>query len=485
MKKESNKKDSELLKESLLAIANCTNILKENKNAYAAFLNESEEDDESANKTESDFDVEQVEDTAQEPTETEGDTTAEENGEESDPNVGEGQEVFNDGENTEDNADGEGTEPEEGEDALASEFGDYQVSDGEYDLTGAQDGEVVKVFKLLKDTDGVTVVKDNDKIELKDGENEYVIELGSDDTASNEGGEDLEIEIENNDMNESTERYYEVMLNEYDSHVGYTDDYQSKDVMTTDGVKEPGNGRDIDKGIPHDTKKPWANPDKKAKPFDKGTKNECGDANAAPIEEQTTAEYGAKRRMKGVKSPVPNTSGKKHPYNPANASVAGEYEGTKVEESKSIADYKKELAECKKALANCKAIVAECKQAIEDNKKYKSAITKLTESVKKAAVTSVNLGGIVKLITENSTSQEEKKQIVGRFANEVKTVEDSRRLYETIQRELNAKPQNAVNINEEKQFTASEKQNITESKFYQDEQLQGSLGLMHRICPKR
>ena len=115
----------------------------------------SEEDDETANETESDFDVEQVEDTAQEPTETEGDTTAEENGEESDPNVGEGQEILNDGENTEDNADGEGTEPEEGEDALASEFGDYQVSDGEYDLTGAQDGEVVKVFKLLKDTDGV------------------------------------------------------------------------------------------------------------------------------------------------------------------------------------------------------------------------------------------------------------------------------------------------------------------------------------------
>jgi iron complex outermembrane receptor protein len=101
---------------------------------------------------------------------------------------------------------------------------------------------------------------------------------------------------------------FEVMLNEYDSHVGYTDNYQSDDVLTTDGVKEPGNGRDIDKGIPHDTKKPWANPDKKAKPFDKGTKNECGDANAAPIEEQTTAEYGAKRRMKGVKSPVPNTS---------------------------------------------------------------------------------------------------------------------------------------------------------------------------------
>ena len=494
MKNEGNSKmiDKELLKESLLEYNKLLSLVKEsNKNSYAAFLNESEEDDENKD-SDSDFDVEQVEDTTEEPVaETENDSQDNENAD-ADPNVEDGQEILNDGDDADENPEEESLEDgnieggnTEDDDVLASEFGDYEVSDGEYDLTGAQDGEVVKVFKLLKDTDGVTVVKDNDKIELKDGENEYVIELGSDDTASNEGGDGLEIEIEDNDMNESTERYYEVMLNEYDSHVGYTDDYQSKDVMTTDGVKEPGNGRDIDKGIPHDTKKPWANPDKKAKPFDKGTKNECGDANAAPIEEQTTAEYGAKRRMKGVKSPVPNTSGKKHPYNPANASVAGEYEGTKVEESKSVTDYKKELAECKKALADCKAIVAECKQAIEDNKKYKSAITKLTESVKKAAVTSVNLGGIVKLITENSTSQEEKKQIVGRFANEVKTVEDSRKLYETIQRELNAKPQNAVNINEEKQFTASEKQNITESKFYQDEKLQGSLGLMHRICPKR
>jgi hypothetical protein len=82
-----------------------------------------------------------------------------------------------------------------------------------------------------------------------------------------------------------------------------------------------------------------------------------------------------------------------------------------------------------------------------------------------------------------TSSKEEKKQIIGRFANEVKTVEESKNLYEAIQRELSAKPQNAVNINEEKQFTATEKENINESKFYQDESLQNSLGLMSKICP--
>lgn len=483
MKNEGNSKmiDKELLKESLLEYDNLAGLIKESyKNSYAAFLNESEEDKDNEG-SESDFDVEQVEDTTEEPVaETENDTQDDDN---TVPNVEDGQEILNDGEGDE-NPDEKGTESvkdenieggnTEDDDVLASEFGNYEVSDGEYDLTNAQDDDVVKVFKRLKDTDGITVVKDNDKITLNDGENEYIIDLGGSDNAESEGN-NIEVEIEDNNMNESTERVFEVMLNEYDSHVGYTDNYQSDDVLTTDGVKEPGNGRDIDKGIPHDTKKPWANPDKKAKPFDKGTKNECGNTDA-PLEESIIGgRNGANRRAKGTKVHVPNTSGKSHPYNPANASVAGEYKGSKVEETKVLKAYKDAIEECKKTLA-------ENKQVIEENKKLKDTIANFTKLIKEAAVTNVSLGGIVKLITENSTTKEEKKQIIGRFENEVKTIEESKNLYETIQRELSAKPQNAVNINEEKQFTATEKDNINESKFYQDESLQNSLGLMKRIC---
>lgn len=470
MKKDNTSKkiDSKLLQESLLEYNHISELIKENaKNSYARFLNESEDEEEDEEEK---FDVEEVEDTTEEPTDSENESESEEELEDS-------QEILNDDEDFEDEEEGgmdseeeiegdeesldseEETVEDEGDDTLGGEFEQYQVADGEYDLRNAKDDEIVKVYKLLKDTDGVTVVKDGDKVQLKDAENEYIIDLNSLDDSESDDNE-FEIEIEDN-MNESKEnRVYEILLNEYDSHVGYTDNYQKKDVMTTDGVKEPGNGRDIDKGIPHETSKPWAKPNKKSGPFNKGAKNECGDGMETPLEEQSIARSG-KRRMKGVKSPVPNTSGKSHPYNPANATVAGDYKASKVEESKVIEDYKK---------------------MVQENKKLKKMLSEVSNKIKEAAVTNYNLGGIIKLITENSTSKEEKKGIISRFVNEAKTVEESMNLYERISNELKSKPQNAVNINEEKQFNASNTEVINESKFYQDENLMNSLGLMHKIC---
>ena len=46
--------------------------------------------------------------------------------------------------------------------------------------------------------------------------------------------------------------------------------------------------------------------------------------------------------------------------------------------------------------------------------------------------------------------------------------------------ELKKKPAQKAEINEEKQFGKVE--TINESKFYQDENLMSSLGLMHKIC---
>lgn len=468
MKKDNTSKkiDSKLLQESLLEYNHISELIKENaKNSYARFLNESEDEEEDEEEK---FDVEEVEDTTEEPTDSENESESEEELEDS-------QEILNDDEDFEDEEEGgmdseeeiegdeetldseEETVEDEGDDTLGGEFEQYQVADGEYDLRNAKDDEIVKVYKLLKDTDGVTVVKDGDKVQLKDAENEYIIDLNSLDDSESDDNE-FEIEIEDN-MNESKEnRVYEILLNEYDSHVGYTDNYQKKDVMTTDGVKEPGNGRDIDKGIPHETSKPWAKPNKKSGPFNKGAKNECGDGMETPLEEgaETLANF-----RKSPKQRVKNNPYKKegHPYNHHHNSIAGEYMPTN--ESKVIEDYKK---------------------MVQENKKLKKMLSEVSNKIKEAAVTNYNLGGIIKLITENSTSKEEKKGIISRFVNEAKTVEESMNLYERISNELKSKPQNAVNINEEKQFNASNTEVINESKFYQDENLMNSLGLMHKIC---
>ena len=85
---------------------------------------------------------------------------------------------------------------------------------------------------------------------------------------------DFEEDDEGNEenMNESTDRLFELVL-EYNSNVGYTDNYQKKDVMTNQGMSEPGkNVNDWDAGVPHDAKKPWSG--KK----DKANAKRCGES---------------------------------------------------------------------------------------------------------------------------------------------------------------------------------------------------------------
>ena len=76
-------------------------------------------------------------------------------------------------------------------------------------------------------------------------------------------------------MNE--QRIFEIVLNEYDSHVGYTDNYQKKDVMTTPSNEEPGkNVNDWDAGVPKGKSKPWAGKGN-SKPFENKVNEEEGD----------------------------------------------------------------------------------------------------------------------------------------------------------------------------------------------------------------
>lgn len=455
-KNNSKKINGTLIKESLMDYNNLAQQLKENitdgvkslldeqvKQAYAAILNESEDDD----KEKDEYDVEEVDDTNDDATEVEND---DENSDDVEADV--------------ETDDEDGTEPEESQDDTEDitdvegddmgdlendDFEQFKVSDNEYDFRNAKDEDIVKIYKRLKNDDQVTVVKDGDKLSISDNETdaEYIIDLGDDDAEAN-----LNDEIEMDNMTES--RIYEIALNEYDSHLGYTDNYQDKDVMTNDGVDEPGDGRDIDAGVPHNAKKPWSNK-KDGKPFTMKTKtNECGDAPLAPEMDETVVEKGGTDRGM-AKSHVPNTEDQKNSPYKHKASAAGVYQ---------------------------ESITKKANKIFEENKKLKEQLNKITDMLKEAAVTNVNLGGIIKLISENSTTKDEKRNIINRFTNEAHTVEESKSLYKTISDELSKSPKNQTNINEEMEFGSSNAEVINESKFYQDESVIESLGLMHKIC---
>ena len=463
---------SKYVKESLLDYETLANSLKENtSNAVRDLLSEAvretynqilSEDDEN------EYDVEEVED-----------TTSDDSNDAVETEVDDAAESTEDAEETNDELEDEGDEAEEVEstevevetpsdesdnDAWA-DFDNYKVGDGEYDFSQAEDEEIVKVYKLLKDTDQVLVNVDNDnkKVEIKDNEagTEYLIDLGSMlgeesdvDKFEIEGETDSDLDFENDMTNES--RIFEVVLNEYDSNVGYTDKYQKKDVMTTPSMKEPGkNVNDWDAGVPKEKKQPWGKVGS-SKPYD-GKVNE-EEVEETPIEEQD----GYTRRNSTAKTHDRNNNQPKA----RNASVAG----VKV----------KGTPEPRYSTNESKAMMNKVNQILKENEELKVALGKFKNVLQEAAVTNVNLGQIIKLISENSTTKDEKQEIIARFGKEAKTIEQSKQLYESISRDL--KKNNKMNLEEDKQYTAKGSQMINETQIYQSKDLLDSLDLMHRLC---
>lgn len=363
-----------------------------------------------------------------------------------------------------------------------ADFEKYKVSDDEYDFTNAEDEDIVKVYKLMKNDDQILVHKDdsgNVKIQDNEAGTEYLISLDDNPSAGagviSDEADGLEDDFENDfeDMNESRERMYELVL-EYNSNVGYTDNYQKKDVMTNPGMSEPGkNVNDWDAGVPKGTSKPWSGKkDKANKPFDgeKGKKveeelemgnvEECGDTEA-PIEEAGHNVGGFVQQNSTSSSVVPNSNGRN----------ARSRRGSKGFKSTSQPRYSGEGVE--------ESIKRKANKIFNENKELKNALTGVMNSLKEAAVTNHNLGMIIKLISENTTSQDEKMEIITRFTNEAKTVDASKKLYESISRDL--KKSNKMNITEEKGLTVEGSKKINETSIYKSQDMLDSLDLMHRM----
>lgn len=527
-----------LAKEALLELDNIKKAIKEeSKDTLKSLLAEAVKDAirESVDD-EDEYDV--VDDDNTEDKETEEvtvDDSETSDAEGADGNEGEGEtepenteepEVEGDVDAQEAPEDGEGEEDDEW-----SEYGDYQVGDDTYDFTGVEDyDKLVKVYKLMKDDDTVVIKKDGGKIELKDNETgaEYVIDMDNDSDVDgsegmaegkvNEGIEDvadeyagfghegeeqfelepdfgleddytsidgdpvsseetdfdagLDDEFSNNNfyegkkskkvMKENKEMLFEVDL-------GYTDNYQDKDPISGLNNNEPSkSGKSWEKGVPTGTKKPWAGSSKdKGEPFEKtvneGEVDECGAAcGNEPVVDEATNVGGAVQQRSNSKSHIPANRKEHGPKPKRHVSTEGNYE-------EMVESLKKELAAEKKVNEAYK----------KENKFLKECIVKLKNGLNESRVTSLNMAKITKLFLENTVTHEEKVNIVNRFSNEAKTVEQSNQLYENIKKELNKKPE--TTLTENKQMTVNGTEKLNEEKTYKSKDLMNTLDLIKRV----
>ena len=401
---------------------------------------------------------------------------------------------------------------------------------------------VVKVYKLLKDEDQVVIRKDGNKIQLKDDTvgTEYVIDLGGDgetaevenseenfdslnedityhdefdpiwnlqkkgimggnsDIAGFEGEDDeigmdfddepemtqgpsdkelsnIERDLDFSDLDDDYDEYYgdeelfesrnnksnknarkpmkeskEVL---FEVDLGYTDNYQAKDPIAGLSNNEPSKkGKSWHKGVPTGTQKPWAGETKsKGEPFEKTVnEEEMPDMGVEEPVEEATNVGGAVQQRTSSKSHIPAGRKEFGPKTKRHVSSEAEYQ----------------------------EMVAENKRLKAENKVLKGTLLSLKANLSEAYVTNVNLGKITKLFLENTTSQTEKADIINRFSNEAKTVEQSNALYESIKRELNKNVNTQMNINES--MTKANAETINET-TYKSAELLKSIDLMNRM----
>ena len=368
---------------------------------------------------------------------------------------------------------GEEAEVEDTEDAEDewSDFEEYKVGDNDYDFTGVDGETALKVYNKLNDDDEIFVTKDEEgNYEFKDEETgaEYVIELdaeGSEEAKTEDDLEDDEIEIDidgevedevaddeieididgeveddeiASDIEDEVKDGEDELLNEED--LGYTDSYQKDVFAKKPNMSVPGkNNEDWSEGVPTGSEKPWAG---------KGNMKPFSEEKQELEENQTTSKA---QRRKVVKTLAPNSGETDKPEVSKEVSVAGQLSEDKA----------------RKIINAAKAIQAE-------NKLYKESIEKIKKSLYEAAVLNVNLGKIVSLLVNETTTKEEKQNILERF-NNVKTLKEGNALYESIKKELNGSAKKTPIM--ERQISMSP--SLNETTFYT--QSNPSLDMMRRM----
>ena len=104
----------------------------------------------------------------------------------------------------------------------------------------------------------------------------------------------------------------------------------------------------------------------------------------------------------------------------------------------------------------------------------------MKQQLMEAIVINKSMGNLMKIVMENSTSLNEKKEIFARFSG-VKTIEESDNLYKTISEELKREGK-TINVNNViNSQLAESKNNIVETPMYQSDDLSQTLSLMKRM----
>ena len=418
--------------------------------------------------------------------------------------------------NTENTEDSDETPSEEGEDAAEdaedaddewSDLEQYKVGDNDYDFTGVDGETALKVYNKLGDDDQIFVKKDEDgNYEVKDEETgaEYVIELNDDadnaedDTDSEDAAEDtVEFDFGTDKENPDDDTEFEVELDDETDATpeeGEADDDTLEIEIEGDDDAEDNDDESLNEGqnmVVNDYQKKTAMTLPSDKGEVQGTHTVDAGAPKGDNNSDSTRPYGEQGEGNPFKETVNECGNIPVTDEPANLEEDGQGLNTKHSTKKSTNRINKDAqnqhnvsdvntAQFMALKENAMKIYNKAKEIQAENKKYEACIEQLKKSIYEAATLNVNMGQVIKLLVNETTTSNEKKSILERF-NNVKTIKEGKTLYETIKRELNESKK--ANVVLEKQISLKSSDTLNETTIYQNKNITNNpaLDLMQRM----
>ena len=324
------------------------------------------------------------------------------------------------------------------------------------DLTGASDEEILKVFKAMGEEDGIIISQDGDDVVLKDEEAdvEYKIQMESEEKEEEMAEGDMEEEMHEGDMEEEMDEVvYEIEVSEEDD---MEEEYKEEEMAEGQGYDDR---EDEKEGMKHGKMADKDLDSEKARRDDAHfeTREEEmaeGDYQEGEMEEGEATEGMVRSHAAGQNASSDKSKGLPRPHSVPNKARLGE--GTE-----------KEL-----------------QQLREKNEEYRKALNIFKEKLNEVAVFNSNLAYATRLFTENTTTKQEKINILRRF-DSVETLKESKGLYKTLKEEFESKEANTISESVSEKVSKTpikgSSANLIESKTYENPQFMRMKDLMSKI----
>ena len=325
------------------------------------------------------------------------------------------------------------------------------------DLTGASDEEILKVFKAMGEEDGIIISQDDDEISLKDNEAdvEYKIQMESEEKME-EMDEKMEEEMHEGDMEEEMDEVvYEIEMSEEDDmDEEYKEGYQKEEMEEGQGYDDKEDERE---GMKHGKIADKDLDSEKARRDDAHFETRESEMSEEMDEEEMEGEAVegmVRSHAAGQNASSDKSKGLPRPHSVPNKARLGE------------------------------SAQKEIQQLREKNEEYRKALNIFKEKLNEVAVFNSNLAYATRLFTENTTTKQEKINILRRF-DSVETLKESKSLYKTLKEEFESKEANTISESVSEKVSKTpvkgSSANLIENKTYENPQFMRMKDLMTKI----